>query len=132
MEITQSLLSVTPLYAALLGLLFIPFTMRVGFYRLSSKIFVGDGGDDEMVRRMRSQANFIETVPLALILIVVMELMGAGSYWLHGLGALLVVARLLHYLGMSGIGPELGRPIGMFGTFSVYLISCGWVLYSFL
>ena len=85
-----------------------------------------------MVRRMRSQANFVETAPLALILIIVVELMGAGSIWLHGLGALLVVARVLHYLGMSGLGPEVGRPIGMFGTIGVYLISCGWILYSFL
>jgi len=131
MELTQSLLSVTPLYAALLGLVFIPFTMRVGFYRLSSKIFIGDGGDPEMVRRMRAQANFVETVPLALILIIVMELMGAGSNWLNGLGALLVVARILHYLGLSGLGPNVTRSMGMFGTLSVYLISCGWILYSF-
>ena len=132
MDLSQSLLSVTPLYAALLGLVFIPFTMRVGFYRLSSKIFVGDGGDPEMVRRMRAQANFVETVPLALILIIVMELMGASNNWLHGLGALLFVARVLHYLGMSGLGPEVGRPIGMFGTIATYLVSCGWILYSIL
>jgi hypothetical protein len=31
----MEMLSVTPLYAALLGLLFLPFTMRAGLYRVS-------------------------------------------------------------------------------------------------
>ena len=64
---------------ALLGLLFIPLTIRAGLYRAKSGIFLGDGGDLELQRRVRGQGNFIETVPIALILLVVMELSGAGS-----------------------------------------------------
>ena len=74
-----SLLSVTPMYVAILGLIFIPYTLRVGFFRLKSEIFLGDGGNEEMLRRIRGQANFVETVPLALLLLLVMELSGAGS-----------------------------------------------------
>ena len=106
-----SLLSVTPLYVALLGLMMAPITLRVGAYRFKTKIDIGHANDETLLRLMRSQANFIETVPLALILLVSMELMGAGDTWLHVLGATLVIARVIHYLGLSKLGPWLGRPM---------------------
>ena len=62
-----SLLSVTPIYVAILGLLFIPITLRVGMFRLKNKIDIGDGGNDHLLRLIRSQANFVETVPLAVM-----------------------------------------------------------------
>ena len=58
-------LSVTPLYLALLCLLWILFTMRAGFYRAKKEINLGDGGDPELLRRIRGHGNFIESVPLA-------------------------------------------------------------------
>ena len=122
------LLTVTPLYVALLGLIFIPYTMRVGLYRVKSKIFLGDGGDQELLRRMRGQGNFIESVPIALIMLIVMELIGAGTYWLHSLGALLVFGRLSHYIAVTDLGPQPLRPVGMVCTFTVYLVGCGWLL----
>lgn len=127
-----ALLSVTPIYIAILGLLFIPLTLRVGLYRLRNRIDIGDGNDDTLLRRIRCQANFVETVPLAVALLLVMELMGAGSTWLHALGATLVIARILHFLGLSGIGPFQARVLGMVGTFMVYLVGSGWILYSAL
>ncbi|MCP5091111.1 MAG: glutathione S-transferase, partial [Gammaproteobacteria bacterium] len=55
-------LIITPLYVAILGLLFLPITARVAVYRIKSKILLGTGDDPEMLRRMRGQANFVETV----------------------------------------------------------------------
>ena len=123
-----SLLSVTPIYLAILGLLFVPFTLRVGAYRIKNKIDIGDGGDQQLQRLIRCQANFVETVPLAAILLVAMELMGAGDTWLHALGATLVIARVLHYAGLSRMGPFAARPAGMVGTFIVYLVASVWIL----
>jgi uncharacterized membrane protein YecN with MAPEG domain len=123
-----SLLSVTPIYIALLALLFIPFTMRVALYRVKNEINLGDGGDAEMIKRIRGQGNFIETVPLAVILLLVMELMGAGDTWLHALGAALVIGRLLHYLSITELGPFIGRPIGMVATLATYIIAPIWIL----
>ena len=128
----ENSLSVSPLYLALLGLIFVPMTMRVGLYRIKNKINLGDGDDAEMLRRIRGQANFIETVPLAALLIVAMDLMGAGANWLHALGALLVLGRLLHYVGLTRLGPFVCRPIGMFATLGVYLVSVAWILVKVL
>ena len=125
-------LSITPIYLALLALFFLPITMRVGFYRLSTKVLIGDGGDPEMIRRMRGQANFVETVPLAALLLVVMELSGASQTWLHSLCAALLIGRILHYIGLTEIGPMVARSIGMFATIATYLAASGWLLNHFL
>jgi len=125
---TVTHLSITPFYIALLGILFLPFTLRVGLYRVKNNISIGDGQDDELIKRNRGQGNFIETVPLAVMLILLMELLGASSTWLHALGVLLVGGRLLHYLGITGLGPFICRPIGMFSTLSIYLVAPAWIL----
>ncbi len=130
MTLPVSLIIITPIYAALLGLFFILITMRVGRYRLKSKIFIGDGGDDEMLRRMRGQANFVETVPLAFILIILMELNYAPEVWLHGLGAVLLTARVLHYIGLALSGPPACRVVGMLGTIGCIAVSAIWLLYT--
>lgn len=123
-----TLLNVTPLYLAILGLLFILFTMRAGMYRSKAKIFIGTGDDLELLRRVRGQANFVETVPITLFLLVAMELMGASSLWLHALGLTLVVGRIAHYLGLTELGPPILRVFGMIATIATILISSVWVI----
>ncbi|HAZ94558.1 MAG TPA: glutathione S-transferase [Porticoccaceae bacterium] len=127
-----ALLSVTPIYIAILGLLFIPFTLRAGLYRVKSKILIGTGDDPEMLRRIRGQGNFVETVPIALLLIIAMELVGAKDMWLHGLGIALVLGRICHYVAITEIGPSVCRPIGMLSTLLTILISSLWILVSTL
>ena len=128
----MNLLSITPVYLALLGMLFVPFTLRVGLYRVKNTILIGDGQDPELVRRIRGQGNFIETVPLAILLLIVMETLGASATWLHALGSLLVAGRLLHYIGLTEVGPAVCRPIGMFSTLATYLIAPIWILLDVL
>lgn len=127
-----TLLSITPIYIAILGLMLVPMTLYVGAYRVKNKVDLGDNGDKDLLRRIRSHANFIESVPLAVCLLICVELMGASSIWLHSLGATLVIARSLHFLAMTKLGPFIGRPIGMFGTFGVYLVSSIWILITVL
>jgi len=127
-----TLLSVTPIYIAVLGLLFIPFTMRVGLYRVKSNITIGTGEDPELIRRIRGQGNFIETVPIALFLLISMELLGASNTWLHALGAALVLGRIFHYIGLTELGPIAFRVIGMLATIATILLSSVWILIAVL
>jgi hypothetical protein len=123
--------TISTIYAAILGLLFVPFTFYVGSYRVKHKILLLDGGDKELARRIRAQGNFIETVPLAVILIVLMELNGASATWLHTLGVVLVVARVMHYLTIAtNPANTVPRALGMVGTLGVYLAAAGWLLAS--
>lgn len=124
----SSLLNITPTYIAVLGLLFIPLTARVAIYRIKTKISIGIGGDPEMELRMRGQANFIETVPITLFLLISMELLGASDTWLHTLGLTLVLARISHYIGLTKLGPMFFRVIGIAGTLGTILASSIWIL----
>ena len=128
----QSLLRVTPIYVAVLGLLFIVFTVRAGLYRVKTNISIGTGEDPEMLRRMRGQANFIETVPIALFLLISMEILGASNNWLHVLGLALVLGRIAHYIGLTDLGPIAFRVAGMLATIGTILISSIWILIDVL
>ena len=61
---------ISTMYAAILGLMFVPFTFYVGAYRAKHKITLLDGGDPVLARRIRAQGNFVETAPLAVIVLV--------------------------------------------------------------
>jgi uncharacterized membrane protein YecN with MAPEG domain len=110
----------------MLGLLAAALTMHVGRVRTRKRIFLGDGGDTEMLTAIRAHANFIEFVPLCLILILtVMDQYGgitAGT-----MAVILLASRLLHAGGMLGyIGK--GRFLGATGTMVVLIASSIWVI----
>ncbi len=122
-------LTITTLYAVLLAIFFIPITLRVGLHRQRNHILLGDGGDPELLKKIRGQANFIETVPLALALIALMEFGNASPAWLYSLGTLLVVGRISHYLQLTGfLQPIAFRAAGMFATLAVYIIGSVWLI----
>ncbi len=87
-------------------------TMRIGQVRHKAGVSIGDGGNEVLTRRMRAQLNFAEQVPLTLILIGVIELAGKGGAWLAPLGAVFMLGRIAHGIGMDGPF-KAGRPIGM-------------------
>ena len=87
---------VTPLYAGLLALWFLLLTLRVVQERHRTQIALGDGGDATLARRIRGHANFAEYVPLALLLLAILELSRFSIYVIHALGAALLISRVLH------------------------------------
>lgn len=86
--------------------------MRIGKLRHALGVSIGDGGHEALVRRMRAQANFLENVPLTLILIAAVEIAGKGGAWLAPAGAVFMLGRIAHAIGMDG-SFKAGRPIGM-------------------
>jgi uncharacterized membrane protein YecN with MAPEG domain len=79
--------------------------------------------DREMLRAERVLSSFVEYVPLALILLTLIELRGAPVIILHGLGSSLVLARVLHAYGSNDMpGAGLMRFIGTQLTFLMLTI----------
>ena len=66
-------MTILPVYAALLALLFVLLSIRTIRTRHSRKVALGHGDDPAMLRAMRVHANFAEYVPLALLLIYFVE-----------------------------------------------------------
>ena len=119
-------LSVTPLYAGILALMSVLLANQVLYVRLRPKSEAAWRAN----ATVRVQANFIENVPLALLLLLLLELSGAPAQALHALGCALVVCRALHAWGMSkNEGANYPRLIGAQGTFllvSVMGVACVW------
>jgi len=108
--------------AAVFGLLHVIFTLRVGNYRFRSKISLGDGGDHELRKRIRAHGNFIENVPIALLLILLHDLDSAQDSTLVVMGSTLLVSRITHYLTIVTNGlPWILRPLSMLGTLGTIL-----------
>lgn len=111
---------ITPLYAALLALLFLLLSYRTVRLRRKLRVAIGDGHKPELQRAMRVHANFAEYVPLALLLIYFFEQQTGSALWSHIFCAALFAGRALHAYGVSHAQEDFRfRVGGMFLTFSV-------------
>jgi len=120
---------ITGLYAGLLGLLLILLYIRVSQRRLATKIGMGSGGDAILEQRIRAHGNFIESVPIALILLYLFEQSGADAIYVHAFGVLLVLARVAHAQGISSTGGRsAGRFYGSIGTVVIISVLSIWLL----
>jgi uncharacterized protein len=114
---------VTPLYAAILVAWFMVLTLRVLQERSKADVSLGDGGNTTLQRAIRSHGNFAEYVPLALVLLLILELSRFSIYVLHALGIALVLARLLHGYALAFTTQfRFGRLGGSILTFAVLII----------
>ncbi len=122
---------VTSVYAALLGFIFVVITLRVAQTRNARKLSLGDGGDPEFSKLIRGHGNFTETVPIALILIMLLELQGTATITLHTLGVALLAGRISHYLQLTGsIDNLMFRVIGMILTLGTIIIASTRLLFG--
>ncbi len=90
----------TTLYAAILGLLLILLSDLVTRTRKRSRVSLGHGDDPMLERTMRAHGNFVEYVPLGLILLMLIEVKDPQAWVVHLFGQMLLLGRLLHAYGM--------------------------------
>jgi hypothetical protein len=125
---------VTALYAALLSVVYVGLALRVVRLRTRLRISLGDGGDRRLARAVRVHAHFAEYVPLALLLMLLLELDGTPAAVLHGYGLLLLIARIVHAAGVSAVSEDLRwRAVGMVCTFTLLTgaaaaLIAGWLM----
>ncbi len=112
----------SPLYAGLIALLFIALSFRVVLGRYAHKVSIGDGANDDMVKRMRVQANCAEYAPIGIILLVLAELQGMPVWAIHLAGSVLLGGRMLHAYGL-GSTPQIvfARQWGMYFTIGMIM-----------
>jgi uncharacterized membrane protein YecN with MAPEG domain len=94
------MVTVTAAYAGLLGLYFIWLATRVIKARRAYRVALGTS--HRLVERMvRAHGNFAEYVPLALLLLALLELSRMPDWALHALGTALLAGRVLHAHGIA-------------------------------
>ncbi len=91
---------ITSLYAGLLCFVYLFLMFLVIRGRWKYRISLGDGGNAVMNARIRAQANFVETVPLALLLIFILDYQHVAPLYLHIFGCMLLAGRILHPYGL--------------------------------
>lgn len=120
----------TSIYAALLGILLVILSFTVVKHRVRAKVGIGHGDNEMLLRAIRTHANFIEYVPISLILLFLAELNGASALLLNINGVALVLARLLHALGLyRSSGASVPRILGTNITWLVILVLSLWNLF---
>lgn len=90
---------VSALYAVLGALLLLKFSVDVVRLRTQYRVAYGDGGFSELQIAIRVHGNAVEYLPVALLLLLLMEMNGAETWMVHVCGILLIIGRLMHYYG---------------------------------
>jgi uncharacterized membrane protein YecN with MAPEG domain len=102
-------------------LVILSFNVMQNWMRVTGK---GLQTDRDMRRAERVLSSFVEYVPLALILLTLIELKGSPAFVIHILGGVLVAARVLHAFGSNDFaGAGLMRFLGAQLTFLVVTVS---------
>lgn len=116
---------ITLFYASVLVVMLVLLSILVVQTRRKHKVAVGDGEVEILQRAVRAQGNFIEYVPLTLMLMFLLELTTLESFWLHMMGSALILGRIFHGVSLLKIEPKSGeyrlRIVGMMLTFATML-----------
>ncbi|MBL8630015.1 MAG: MAPEG family protein [Rhodospirillaceae bacterium] len=110
------LLPVTLGTASILALIYVGLALRIVQGRFKYRVSLGDGNNSDLQARIRTHGNFGEYVPLLLIFLGLFELAGIDKNTLTILAAVLVIARILHIIGIPRRSPNPFRFLGTVGT----------------
>jgi uncharacterized membrane protein YecN with MAPEG domain len=123
---------ITMMYAGIFAIFALVLSFRAGSYRGKCGISVlfGDPPNMELAERVRVHQNFLEYVPLALILIGTIEANGGSALFLYVIGDLLIISRIAHAIGLRHDDMQhIGRLIGAGGTALLTLVAAGYALW---
>lgn len=126
-------LPVTAFVAAVCALLLLATAIDTVRQRLRLKAAFGDHGDAKLISASRSHGNLAEYAPITIILLGLLEMARANHIALMVIGAIFLVGRVAHVIGLytpsePGKAP-LGRQVGVAATFGTLLILGLWTLW---
>jgi uncharacterized membrane protein YecN with MAPEG domain len=119
---------VVALYGSLNALFNIYLASRVSDSRRKNKVSIGHKDNKEVELAARIHGNNAEFTPLALVMLLIAELQGGASLWLHVLGGSFFVGRVLHAYGMPKPAPNFGRFTGTATTWICIVATSIWIL----
>ncbi len=123
---------ITLLYAAILTIFALALSFGAGSFRGKTGLSVlfGEPANMELAEKVRRHQNFLEYVPMLLIVMGAIVLNGGSSMFLYVVGALLIVVRIAHAAGLKhdNMG-HTGRMVGAGGTALLTLVTTGYGLW---
>jgi len=127
------MIEITPLYAAILAVIFLPLFAMVAQERANQNRSIGYEPDSLLHLRVRRHGNFIEWVPFVLILMACAEIRGLPHLYLHIGGVLTVLGRLIHPVGLKVLNAwhplRVAGNTGAMAPMVLYIVT---IFYSYL
>ena len=126
-------MEITLLYTSLLTILAIFLALRNGLIRGKTKTMLGEGDSPELLQSIRAHGNLMEHAPIALILLLLLEMQGIADWKLHLIGSSFFLCRILHAYGIT-ISRESTpyRVVGALGSWVLMLGMSGYGVYVYL
>jgi uncharacterized membrane protein YecN with MAPEG domain len=121
-------MEITLLYTSLITTLTIFLAFKVGIARGKTNTLLGEGDSSELLQSIRSHGNLIEHAPLALLLLLLLEMHGVTDWKLHLLGSSFFLLRILHAYGLS-ISRE-STPYRLVGALGSWAMMVGMSIYG--
>ena len=121
-------MEITLLYTSLITILTIFLAFKVGIARGKTNTLLGEGDSSELLQSIRSHGNLIEHAPLALLLLLLLEMHGVTDWKLHLLGSSFFLLRILHAYGLS-ISRE-STPYRLAGALGSWAMMVGMSIYG--
>lgn len=122
-------LPITSIYAALATLLLVGLAARIPGLRRRYCVGIGSGDRPDLARAVRAHGNAVENIPIALLLLALLEIQGGHVAALHAAGATTLLGRALHAWGLSrSQGAAAARVWGTGLTWFALLAVTVWLL----
>jgi len=115
--------TITLFVSSLLVLMKLVLGLRVSMYRNKINMPWGDNGDDQLIRRIRAHANHSEWVPATMIILGLVEMVGVHPIIVGVLGAVILIGRGLHAIGLMGNAEVYNRAAGIAMNWIVLLLA---------
>ena len=123
---------ITLLYASIFAIFALILSFGAGSARGKAgvSILYGEPNNLDLAVKVRRHQNFLEYVPMFLIVFVFLEYNGASKLFLYIVGDLMIIARIAHAVGLKKDNmSHIGRLIGAGGTALVTLVTAGYGLW---
>lgn len=94
-------IQISSMYIGFSGLLMLTLAALVVKMRIRFKVGIGDDGHEPLLLAIRTHANAVEYVPIALLLLICVENTWQLPWLTHLMGSALILGRVLHAIGLS-------------------------------
>lgn len=126
---------ISSVYASVLALWMVWLSLRVVRLRRAKKVRLGDGGDPELLAAIRAHGNSTEYLPVALILLFLLEMNSGYFLLIHIGGIALLTGRILHFRALKDDNIRyrvLGMQFTIFTIIALAILNMGYAFYRYL
>ena len=124
-------LSITAVYTAVFAILIVPMSLQITLRRIAlGNLALGDGKDEELIRKRETLRNFCEYVPLGLILLAVYESTFGSIISVIVFGGMFLFSRILHIIGLQHFVSPKYFGVAMVVQHTYFILASGMLIYD--